>query len=646
MIKVNRFIGNPIITPDPKDKWRAVSTFNASPIEYDGKVFMLYRAESEEVEIEGKKFSASTIGCCESEDRVNFTNHRQLIVGDYEFDKFGCEDPRITKIGDKYYIFYTALSKYPPDVLSIKVAVAITRDFKKIEEKHLVTSFNAKAMALFPERINDNLAAILTVDTDQPPSKIGIAFFQKEEQIWDSTYWHNWYKKLDHYIVPLLRAPYDQVEVGAVPIKTSEGWLLIYSYIRNYLSSEKIFGIEALLLDLKNPLKILGRIDSPLLVPEKDYEINGNVPNVIFPSGALVHNNELGIYYGASDTTVCLAALKMNDVLSSLRHLEYIETAPAHGATLFKRYSDNPIMSPVPEHEWESKYVLNPAAIYLDNKVFILYRAMGNEDTSVIGLGISDDGVHIRERLPEPIYKPREPFETGFKDRFSGCEDARINKIGDRLYMTYTAFDGINPPRVALTSINEADFLAKKWNFEKPVLISPPGRDDKNACILNEKVNGKYVILHRFTPNIWVDFVDDLKFGKNKWIDGDVLMEPRVRMWDSEKIGIGPPPIKVENGWLLIYHAISKFDKQYRLGAVLLDFGAEKKVVSRLPYPILEPKAKYENSGLRPGTVFACGAVVKNDELFVYYGGADQYVCVASLNMNDLLKDLDNHRQD
>src|SRR3972149_7154190 len=108
-------------------------------------------------------------------------------------------------------------------------------------------------------------------------------------------------------------------------------------------------------------------------------------------------------------------------------------------------------------------------------------------------------------------------------------------------------------------------------------------------------------------------------------------MQPRVNVWDSEKIGIGPPPVKTDAGWVLIYHAISKFDKQYRLGAALLDFGAKNKVISRLPYPLLEPTTKYEYSGLRPGTVFACGAVVRNDELFIYYGASDQYVCVASM---------------
>lgn len=643
MIKVSRFIGNPIVAADSGTSWRAKAAFNGSPATAGDKTFLLYRAESAEQEIDGHKLSLSTIGVCESSDRVNFSDHKQLITPEYEFDKFGCEDPRVTKMGDKYYIFYTALSKFPPDESSIKVAVATSRDLKKIDEKHLVTPFNAKAMALFPKKINGLMTAILTVDTDKPPSKIAIAYFEHEEQIWDENYWFNWYRKIDHNVIPLLRAAEDQVEVGAVPIETADGWLLVYSYIKNYTSSDKIFGIEAVLLDRDNPLKIIGRLDEPILVPQKDYEVGGNVPNVIFPSGALVHNDELGIYYGAGDTTVCVATMKLDDLLASLRHIEYLDIQPSGGSTVFRRYSDNPIIAPVLEHEWENRYTLNPAAVNIGGQTYIVYRAMGVDDTSVLGLGTTDDGVHIKERLAEPIYTPREPFEIGMKNKFSGCEDPRIVEIGERLYMTYTAYDGQNPTRVALTSIVVDDFVARKWNWEKPVLISPPAKDDKNCCIVPEKVDGLYPILHRFTPDIWLDFVADLEFSEGKFLTGEVLMSPRVNMWDSEKIGIGPPPVKTEAGWLLIYHAISKYDKQYRLGAALLDFGADKKVISRLPYPILEPVTKYENSGYRPGTVFACGAVLSASELFVYYGGADTNVCVASIKLDGLLRDLTNY---
>src|SRR3989344_3675779 len=643
MIRVKRFIGNPILSPNPQNAWEGKAAFNPCPVEYLDKTYLLYRAESSDQKIGGKNFPLSTIGICESSDRVSFENRRQFIKNEFSWEKYGCEDPRVTKIDDKFYIFYTALSKYPPDKESIRIGLAISKDLKKIEEKHLVTPFNAKAMNIFPKKINGNFVGILTADTDVLPSKIGIAYFKSEDQIWDERYWQNWYRKIDHYVLPLLRSTDDQVEVGAVPIETEKGWLLIFSYIKNYLSSEKIFGIEIVLLDLDNPLKIIGKIEEAFMVPEKDYELKGNVPNIIFPSGAIINNNEVGIYYGACDTSCCLATFSLKEVLSSLQNTEYPEISPGSHSAVFKRAVTNPIISPVPERIWESKFTLNPAAIMENGKIFVVYRAMGNDNTSVLGLAVSEDGTHVNERLPDPIYVPREPFEAGLKNRFSGCEDPRIVKIDNKFYITYTAYDGKNPARVALSSIEVSDFLNRIWNWKKPVLLSPPGKDDKNACIVPERINGKYPVLHRFSPSIWIDFADDLEKLGEKWLEGEILMTPRINMWDSEKLGIGPPPIKTDEGWILIYHGISRFDKKYRLGAALLDFTREKKVISRLPYPILEPYAEYEYEGFRPGTVFACGAVEKDGKIYVYYGGADEFVCVATISFSKLLDDLKNY---
>jgi predicted GH43/DUF377 family glycosyl hydrolase len=307
-----------------------------------------------------------------------------------------------------------------------------------------------------------------------------------------------------------------------------------------------------------------------------------------------------------------------------------------------KRFEENPIIQPIPQHAWESKATFNPAAIYEDGKVHIVYRAMGEDSTSVLGYASSKDGLHIDERLPEPIYVPRENFEKKLQPGNSGCEDPRITKIEDRFYMCYTAFDGKNPTRVALTSIKVKDFLNKRWNWEKPVLISPPGINDKNACIFSEKIDEKYVIFHRFEPSIWIDFIDDLyNLGKNeKWIKGNECFGPRQDKWDSRKIGIAAPPIKTDDGLLLIYHAINETDNKYRLGAMLLNSKNPTQAIARSNYPILEPEEWYENEGLRPGTVFACGAVVIEEELFVYYGAADKYVGVATINLNKLLEEL------
>lgn len=641
MTLARRYSANPILSPDKMAAWEKIATFNGCPVQDDNKTYLLYRAVSEKTKVDGLELNLSTIGICESDDRIHFTNRRQLIKPEEDWEKYGCEDPRVTKMGKNYYIFYTALSQFPPSADSIKTAVAVTDDLGKIKERHLVTPFNSKAMALFSEKINGKYAAILTVDTDRPPAKIAVAYFESLSQIWDKSFWNNWYENLDKFVIPLLRSDNDHLEVGAPPLITNNGWLLIYSYIKNYFSGNKTFSIEAVLLDTNSPQTKIEALETPLLTPQEDYEISGQVPNIVFPSGALIHNGDLGIYYGAADTTCCLAVAKLDAVLDKLKHIEYVEPNQDSIKPIFVRFSDNPIISPIHEHEWESKFTLNAAAIFEAQKVHILYRAQGKDGTSVLGYAASLDGIHIDERLPEPVYVPREDFEKSQKNGFSGCEDPRVTKIGDRFYMCYTAYNGQDPPRVALTSISVSDFLEKNWVWDKPVLISPPGEMDKNACVLPKKIDGRYGFFHRLGQSIWFDLVDSLKFsGQDGFLMGNIILKPRPDKWDSLKIGIGPVPIETAAGWILIYHGLSNFDNKYRLGAALLDLKNPKKVISRLEYPILEPIETYENKGLRIGTVFSCGAVVLNRRIFLYYGGADQFISVAAVEINKLLGEL------
>ena len=333
---------------------------------------------------------------------------------------------------------------------------------------------------------------------------------------------------------------------------------------------------------------------------------------------------------------------------------------------LLERFENNPILRPDSKHPWETKAVFNPAAIYESGKVHILYRAIGETDVSVLGYASSLDGLHIHERLDKPAYVPRESFEgvspahpyisemsgiyVSGGGGMGGCEDPRLSRIGERVYMTYVAYDGYSPPRVALSSIQINDFINKKWNWEKPVLISPPNVVDKNACILPEIINGKYVIFHRVFPNILIDFVDDLNFdGKTRWLEGQFKIPIRTVSsdWDSLKVGCGPPPIKTKDGWLLIYQAVCCRDEsRYKMGAMLLDLKDPTKVLARTRSPILEPLAAYENEGWKAGVVYPCGAVVINDRLFVYYGGADMFVCVASAKLDLFLEQLaTNHKE-
>lgn len=636
-IKITRNPKNPILTPDETRPWEAVAAFNGCIAPGKNKYHFVYRTSSFPHFYFDREISLSTISYAESKDGISFSKRRSLIMPEYPWEQFGCEDPRITKMEDKYYIFYTALSGYPPEAKDIKIGLAITSDFSKITEKHLVTDFNSKAMALFPEKINGKMAAILSVNTDLPPAKIAIALFDKPEQIWQKEYWRGWLSSISKNVLPLQRDVNDHVEVGAPPIKTEKGWLLIYSYIKNYLKPPAVFGIEAALLDLKNPLKIIGKTNEPLLVPFQEYEIYGRVPNVIFPSGAMIKNKKLYIYYGATDTTCCLAEAHLEDLL---KFITSKKNPPSKGLRL-KKYSKNPIIAAKKENSWESRETLNPTATFEGGKVHLIYRAIGEDNTSVLGYASSQDGFNFNERPDKPIYVPRENFEKkASPELHSGCEDPRITKMGKYFYMLYTAYDGKSPTKVILTSIKVSDFLAKNWNWEKPIVISHPERSNKNACLLEEKIKGNYVFFHRIGHCIWIDFVKNLSFKNGRFLGGKIILWPRRGKWDNHKVGIAGPPIKTKEGWLLIYHGLSLDDKKYRLGAVLLDLNNPEKVLNQLDYPILEPEEEYEKQGLRPDTVFSCGSVVVDKNLLVYYGAADQVIGVASINLKDLLKEL------
>jgi len=629
-----RYELNPILKPDITHSWEAEAVFNGCPIKRNGKTYLVYRAISlpHYHKLAGEMLKISTIGIAESKDGINFENRKCLISPEHSWEKFGCEDPRITKMGDNYYIFYTALGTYPFDAEGIKVAVAISKDLKTIEEKHLVTPFNAKGMAMFPERINGKIWSILTVHTDSPPSKICLASFDNEEEIWSKSYWNKWHNEFENYSLPFARNSKDLVEVGAPPIKTEKGWLVVYSYIKDYFTDNPLFGVEAVLLDLNDPLTIIGRTTEPFLTPEEYYEKIGIVPNIVFPTGLLLEQNKLDLYYGAADTTCCIASIDKKALLNKLLK------KGVSGELI--RSKNNPIITPDKKHPWESQATFNPAAIYLNDKVHILYRALSDDNTSVFGYATSSDGINIDYRSENPVFIPMEPFEQKKKaGNFSGCEDPRLTLIGDRIYMLYTAYDGVNVPRVALTSIFVDDFVNQKWNWEKPVLISAPDLDDKDACLFPEKINGKYVIIHRFGYDMDLAFPLDLNFDGKTWIDEYRWLSPRPGMWDSKKVGVSAPPIKTKEGWILFYHGVSD-DSEYRVGAALLDLNDPTIIIARSDDPILEPEMYYEKKGIVDNVVFPCGAVLIDDKIFVYYGGADKVIGVATIKLKKLLKHL------
>lgn len=441
---------------------------------------------------------------------------------------------------------------------------------------------------------------------------------------------------------------FDNLELHPLnPLLIKEGILLVY-FVKNPLS------LGAALFSKNNPIELLWRSANPLFETKEK----------IWPLRTEVKKEELIVYFKPKKKgEFQKVAFSLKQIFGQERALPKLE-----------RLSINPLLAPIVEHAWESRYVLNPAAIYLEAKVHLVYRAIGDEGISVLGYAKSRDGVKIEERLAEPIFVPPSPFERREKSYhlsyspnsgwgFGGCEDPRLSRVGaeDTIYMVYTAFTGSDCPRIALTSIKVDDFLAKRWSWKRPVLISPPGEVHKNWVIFPEKINpvrgskacekkyanqtsngvkGKYAILHSLCPKILIEYVNSLEFDGSTFIascyDSKMLDSTS---WDNWVRGAGPPPIKTKEGWLVLYHAMDKNDPgRYKLGAMILELNSPEKILYRSAEPILEPDQQYENEGFKAGVVYACGAVVINNELFVYYGGADTVVCGARKNLDELLE--------
>lgn len=298
-----------------------------------------------------------------------------------------------------------------------------------------------------------------------------------------------------------------------------------------------------------------------------------------------------------------------------------------------ERYESNPVLSPR-ENWWESKAVFNCAAARDNGKVHLIYRAIGDDGISRFGYACSENGLDVTERHSVPIYE-----SMGDELERLGVEDPRITRIGDTFYITYTGASvypycearpgsGGIPWRCRVGLLSTKDFRA----FQKHGCILPD-MDDKDAVLFPEKIGGKYVMLHRTLPNIWIAYSDDLV----EWHDHKIVMHVRPGAWDCDRIGAGAPPIKTEDGWLEFYHGVDG-QRVYRLGILLLDLEDASKVIGRSADPVLSPVEPWEREGLVPNVVFTCGAVEMDSRYHIYYGGADRVVAVATLEREDVRK--------
>ncbi|MDE2025675.1 MAG: hypothetical protein KGJ07_04230 [Patescibacteria group bacterium] len=457
-----------------------------------------------------------------------------------------------------------------------------------------------------------------------------------------STDLQNW--KVDP--TPIIAPPQEDVNsiwLGIAGVHLTNEGILLSFYTKTVVAGHELFHLSNVLLDSNDPSSAL---DDPKAIWRQPIEWLGTS---IQPLGVVYFQNRLFSYWvtGGED---------IHAVAHTPAHKTFDRYSTKVANIVLRKHHANPILTPVEDHPWESFAVFNPAALHARGKTHIVYRAVGQNMMSVLGYAESDDGVHISRRFDEPMLVPRAPFE-GLADGtifdhdspyisgigWGGMEDPRLTHIEEdhKIYLTYVAFDGWSPPRVALSSIPDEDFFNhnwKKWTY--PVLISKPGMVNKNATVLPKKVNGKYVFFHRVFPNILVDYLDSLdSLGhKGTYLQGHHIIPPRVNAWDSRKVGIGPTPVETPIGWLVIYHAVDdRQDNQYKMGAMILDKNDPTKVLYRTSSPILEPTEWYENQGFKSGVAYPCGATIVNNTLNVYYGGADTVVCVAQAPLDEFL---------
>ncbi len=330
------------------------------------------------------------------------------------------------------------------------------------------------------------------------------------------------------------------------------------------------------------------------------------------------------------------------------------------------RAQDNPVITS--KHQWEAEATLNPAALHEDGRVHLLYRAIGGDGVSRIGYASSADGVHFDDRHPEPVFAVQDPRRLRIRPQgpqmyslahypsggsWGGIEDPRMVAINDRIYMTFNMFDGWDFIRVGLTSIAKEDFFAKRWRWNPVAYLSPAGQIHKNWMLFPEKVNGKFAMLHNLhgedANHVRIEYRDEFESGTTsyeRFESPDPQRVPdRPLAWHKRMRSAGPPPIRTKYGWLLLYHAMAHNEPhKYKMGAMLLDENDPTRVIARAPVPVLEPNASYEMNGAKPGIVYGCGAVVKDEHLMVYYGAADNHVCAAAAPLTEFARSLANHR--
>lgn len=277
--------------------------------------------------------------------------------------------------------------------------------------------------------------------------------------------------------------------------------------------------------------------------------------------------------------------------------------------------------------------VFNPGATRLaDGTTVLLCRVEDRRGLSHLSVARSKNGIDGWEIDSKPSFVA-DP--ENHPEELWGVEDPRITYVDEleEYYIAYTAF-GKAGPGVAIASTK--DFKT----FERHGLMMQS--DDKDAALFPRRINGEFVLIHRpvtgIAAHMWQSCSPDLR----NWGGHHVMLAARKgAWWDANKIGLGPPPIETEKGWLVIYHGVRRHASGsiYRTGLALFDLEDPTNCLRRGQNWVFGPEEDYEIVGDVGYVVFPSGVTISDDKdtINMYYGAADSSICMANASIKELL---------
>lgn len=295
---VKRYKKNPILTkhdvPYPVE-----TVHNAGMVKHDGRYIMLFRSH--------RRNGRSIIGMAESNDGFSFTVRPEPFLSPStegvfgEYEEFGVEDLRICALEGGYLLTYSAYSRH-----GVRIALARTEDFKRVERIALISQPDMRNVVIFPQKFQGRYARLDRPHSEISPWSIHISYSP------DLVHWGD-----SQVVMKPVSYHWDQLKIGpgATPFMTEAGWLHIYHGVFQTMAGA-VYRLGAALHDRDDPARIIGVSDEWLLQPEDSWETTGYVPNVVFTCGVIPEDDgTVKIYWGGADTVMCVGSAQILDLV-------------------------------------------------------------------------------------------------------------------------------------------------------------------------------------------------------------------------------------------------------------------------------------------------------------------------------------------